>query len=276
MPSPPDACIRSLWARKLWARIPWARMALLLPAVLAGTLLLPGPARAADALVAVAANVAPAMNELAALFTRTSGHRLQATTGSTGKLYAQIFHGAPFDVLLSADAATPERLEAEGRAVAGTRFTYAIGRLALWSSDAGRIGDDARAALTAPDVRHIAIANPDLAPYGAAAREVLENLDLWEHSRDRIAMGQNIGQVHAMVATGNAQLGFVALSALLTANAEDEGSRWLVPESLHMPIRQDAVLLSPGRENAAARAFLEFLATPQAREVLLRHGYGSE
>jgi molybdate transport system substrate-binding protein len=238
--------------------------------------LLSGPARAAEALVAVAANFAEVIEELKPAFERRTAHRVQATTGSTGKLYAQITAGAPFHILLSADARTPERLEAEGYALAGTRFTYAIGRLTLWSSDPKRIGADGRAALTAADVRHIAIANPDLAPYGVAAREALQKLGLWESLRSRIVMGQNIGQTHSMVATGNAQLGFVALSAVLSPRAPAQGSRWDVPQELFSPIRQDAVLLRPGAENEAAGAFLQFLRSAEARKVIERFGYGGE
>lgn len=234
----------------------------------------PAPARAAETLVAVAANFAEVIEELKPVFERNSGHRLRATTGSTGKLYAQISAGAPFHVLLSADARTPERLDAEGKGVAGTRFTYATGRLALWSSDPARITGDGRAALAAGDLRHVAIANPDLAPYGVAARQVLQNLGLWDALQGRIVMGQNIDQTHAMVATGNAQLGFVALSAVLSPRAPATGSRWDVPQDLYAPIRQDAILLRAGAGNEAARAFLEFLRSPHAREVIERYGYG--
>ncbi|MEX2455039.1 MAG: molybdate ABC transporter substrate-binding protein, partial [Rhodospirillaceae bacterium] len=221
-------------------------------------------------------NFAEVIEELTPVFERETGHRLQATTGSTGKLYAQIRAGAPFRLLLSADAGTPERLEAEGAGVTGTRFTYAIGRLTLWSSDPGRISGDGKTALTAGDVRHIAIANPDLAPYGIAARQVLQGLGLWDSLQVRIVMGQNIGQTHSMVATGNAQLGFVALSAVLSPRAPAQGSRWDVPPELFAPIRQDAILLKAGAENEAARAFLDFLKSAQAREIIERYGYGVE
>jgi molybdate transport system substrate-binding protein len=234
------------------------------------------PARAEEALLAVAANFAEVVQELKPLFERASGHRLQSTTGSTGKLYAQIKEGAPFHILLSADAAIPERMETEKTAVAGSRFTYAIGKLALWSADPERIGSDGVAALKASDVRHIAIANPDLAPYGVAARETLQSLGLWDLLKSKIVMGQNIGQTHSMVATGNAQLGFVALSAVVGARESAKGSRWDVPQSHFTPIRQDAVLLGAGAKNAAAIAFLAFLRTPQARAVVDRYGYGIE
>lgn len=234
------------------------------------------PARAAEALVAVAANFAEVIDELKPIFEKASGHQLQATTGSTGKLYAQITAGAPFQVLLSADAKTPERLESEGAGVAGTKFTYAIGRLTLWSADPKRITADGKAALTASDLRHVAIANPDLAPYGVAARETLQSLGLWDALKGKIVMGQNIGQTHSMVATGNAQVGFVALSAVLSPRAPLQGSRWDVPQEMFKPIRQDAILLKAGADNDAARAFLDFLKSPEARQVIERYGYGIE
>jgi molybdate transport system substrate-binding protein len=259
-------------ARGALARAAGAVLAVVVTGVSAGS----GSARAGETLVAVAANFAEVIDELKPIFERGSGHRLQATTGSTGKLYAQIKAGAPFQILLSADARTPERLEAEAAGVVGTRFTYAIGRLALWSSDPGRIAGDGKAALAAGDVRHIAIANPDLAPYGIAAREALQGLGLWDALRGKIVMGQNIGQTHSMVATGNAQLGFVALSAVLSPRAPGQGSRWDVPQELFKPIRQDAILLKAGAENPAARAFLDFLKSPEARDVIERFGYGVE
>lgn len=234
------------------------------------------PSQAAETVVAVAANFAEVVDELRPIFEKAAGHRVVATTGSTGKFYAQIKAGAPFQILLAADGKTPERLEAEGAGVAGTRFTYAVGRLALWSSDPKRIAGDGKSALTAADVRHIAIANPDLAPYGAAAREALQKLGLWDAVKAKIVMGQNIGQTHSMVETGNAQLGFVALSAVLSPRATTQGSRWDVPQELFAPIRQDAILLRPGADNAAARAFLAFLKSPDARKVIERYGYGVE
>lgn len=235
------------------------------------------PARADETLVAVAANFAEVIQELKPVFERASGHKLESTTGSTGKLYAQIKEGAPFQILLSADTNTPERMEKEKIAVAGSHFTYAIGKLTLWSADKGRIGSDGAAALKAGDVGHIAIANPDLAPYGVAARETLQSLGLWDSLKAKIVMGQNIGQTHSMVATGNAQLGFVALSAVIGSPQEGaKGSRWDVPQNLFTPIRQDAVLLNAGSKNSAAIAFMAFLKSPEARAVIERYGYGIE
>lgn len=246
-------------------------------AVLLATTLVTSPlaARAETALAAVAANFAEVADVLAPMFRDATGHNVTLTTGSTGKLYAQIGEGAPFDILLSADAATPARLLAEGKAVADTSFTYAVGRLTLWSTDAERIGEDGRAALEDPDLRFVAIANPDLAPYGEAAREALQGLGLWDQIQPKIVMGQNIGQTNSMVATGAAEMGFVALSAVLSPRTENKGSRWDVPQELFTPIRQDAVLLNHGADNPAARAFLDFLRTPEAIEVIERFGYGT-
>lgn len=242
-----------------------------------------GPARAraragtaaGTTLVAVAANFAATAEVLARDFATATGHTVRLTTGSTGKLYAQIGAGAPFDVLLAADAATPARLLDEGKAVAGTSFTYAVGRLTLWSPEPARIGADGRAALTDPKLRFVAIANPDLAPYGVAAREALRSLGLWETLQPKIVMGQNIGQTHSMVVSGAAEIGFVALSAVLSPRTETKGSRWDVPRDRYAPIRQDAVLLTAGAENDAAKAFLDFLGSAQAAEVIHGFGYGT-
>ena len=228
------------------------------------------PAAAGEALIAVAANFAAPMQALEAAFEAESGHALTVSAGSTGKLYAQIANGAPFDILLAADTERPERLEAEGRAVAGSRFTYAAGRLALWSADPVLIGEDGAAVLRAAAFRRLAIANPDLAPYGAAAMEVLSGLGLAETLRSRIVMGENIGQAFAIAASGNAELGFVALSQV----AEDEkGSRWIPPAASYAPIRQDAALLSRAAENEAALAFLEYLKSDEARAIMEKYGY---
>ena len=232
------------------------------------------PAPADEALVAVAANFAGAAEAVAGAFTEETGHVLRITTGATGKLYAQIAEGAPFDLMLSADAATPDRLEAEGLGVAGSGFTYAIGGLTLWSGDAGRIGADPAAALMAGDTLYIAIANPELAPYGIAAREVLQSMGLWEAVQPRIVMGENIGQAFAMVESGAAQVGFVATSAL--AGFGGRGSRFDIPQAMFTPIRQDAVLLTQGADNAAALAFMDYLKGDAAKGIARRFGYGTE
>lgn len=244
--------------------------------VVALTLIAPLAAEARPALVAVAANYAGAVAAIAEAFTRDTGHAVQITTGATGKLYAQITQGAPFHVLLAADAATPARIEAEGLGVPGTRFTYAIGHLTLYSADPARIGADPASALLAPDVRHIAIANPDLAPYGVAAREAMQAMGVWDAVRGKIVMGQNIGQTFSMVETGAAQLGFVATSALAGPGAGATGSRHDIPQALFTPIAQDAILLVAGADNAAARAFLEYLRTDTAVALARAYGYGTD
>jgi len=243
---------------------------------LALTMFAATPARAEDVLVAVAANFAGAVEAIGSAFAKDTGHSIQVTTGATGKLYAQIGEGAPFAILLSADAETPARLEEEGNAIAGTRFTYAVGKLSLWSADAGRIGADPKAALTAPETLHVAIANPDLAPYGVAAREALTAMGLWETIQSRIVMGENIGQTFSMVESGAAEMGFVATSAVEAPGTEPQGSRYDVPQDLFTPIRQDAVLLKAGEGNAAAIAFLGYLRGDKAKGIIASFGYGTE
>jgi molybdate transport system substrate-binding protein len=237
---------------------------------------LAGPAAGEEAVIAVAANFSEVVERLAADFERQSAHRLTLVAGSTGKLYAQIANGAPFDVFLAADQERPERLEKEGLAVAGSRFTYATGRLTLWSREPGRVGDDGAATLRQGEFRRLAIANPALAPYGAAAKQALENLGLWERFADRIVMGETIGQAHALVASGNAELGFVALSAVLSPRHGAPGGRWDVPAGLYAPILQEAVLLARAAGNPAARGFLGFLRSEQAEAVIQSYGYGTD
>jgi molybdate transport system substrate-binding protein len=239
-------------------------------------LLAAAPANADEALVAVAANFAGAVEAIGGEFAKDTGHTIQTTTGATGKLYAQIGEGAPFAILLSADSKTPAKLEEEGKAVADTRFTYAVGKLSLWSADPGRIGADPKAALTAAETLHIAIANPDLAPYGVAAREALTALGLWDTIQPKIVMGENIGQTFSMVDSGAAQMGFVATSAVQAPSKESEGSRYDVPQDLFKPIRQDAVLLKAGEGNAAATAFLDYLKGDKAKSIIASFGYGTE
>jgi len=176
-------------------------------------------------------------------------------------------------VLLAADQRRPELLESEGLAVAGSRFTYAVGRLTLWSPVGGRVDSDGEATLRAGAFRSLALANPDLAPYGAAARQALEKLGLWDRLKDKIVMGENIGQAHALVASGNAELGFVALSYVLSPRNDRPGSRWDVPVRLYTPIRQDAVLLTRAARNPAARALLSFLRSEAARKLIESFGY---
>jgi molybdate transport system substrate-binding protein len=254
----------------------FARTVLCVLAPLAFSPVYAGCANAAEALVAVATNFAEVMEALTPKFAAASGHTIRVSSGSTGKLYAQIRNGAPFDIMLAADQKRPALLEASPQGVAGTRFTYAIGRLTLWSADPGRIQGDGTAVLKAGAFKHLAMANPKLAPYGLAAEQTLASLDLWDSVKDRIVLGENIGQAFSQVATGNADLGFVALSAVKSPRNARPGSRWDVPVTLYEPIRQDAVLLAHGADNAAARAFLSYLKDAAAQKVIGAYGYGAD
>lgn len=230
------------------------------------------PARADVVQVAVAANFTAPMQRIAAEFESQSGHRLLLSFGATGKFHAQIRNGAPFEVLLAADDATPARLEAEGAAVAGSRFPYAIGRLVLWSARPGFVDAEARV-LREGSFRHLAIANPKTAPYGAAAVQTLERLKLLDALAPKFVQGENIAQAQQFVASGNAELGFVALSQVWRDGKLVQGSGWVVPEGLHEPIRQDAVLLLPGRDRPAAQALLRYLRGERARLLIGSFGY---
>jgi molybdate transport system substrate-binding protein len=209
-------------------------------------------------------------------FEAQSPHGITVIIGSTGKLYAQITQGAPFDVLLAADRRHPELLEADELAVRGTRFTYATGALTLWSADPARIPEDGAAMLRAGEFRKLAMANPELAPYGAAALDALKALGVYDSLRERIVLGENIGQAHVMVATGNADVGLVALSSVLSPRNRASGSRWDVPQALYQPIRQDAVLLARAEDNSAARDFLAYLRRPEVRELIRSFGYRAD
>ena len=222
--------------------------------------------------VAVAANFAAPMQHIATAFAQDTGHQALLAVGATGKFYAQIHNGAPFQVLLAADDATPARLEREGAAVAGSRFTYAVGRLALWSKKPGLV-DDKGAILQRGDFDRLAIADPKLAPYGAAALEVLNTLHVLAAVRPKLVQGENIAQTYQFVSTGNAALGFVALSQVWADGKWTEGSGWLVPATLHQPIRQDAVLLVPGKDKPAALALLAYLKSDKSRRILRAYGY---
>jgi molybdate transport system substrate-binding protein len=228
---------------------------------------------AAETQVAVAANFTAPMRQIATLFERESGHKAVLAFGSTGAFQAQIRNGAPFDVLLAADSATPTRLEADGLAVPGSRFTYAVGRLAVWSALAD--GVDSRGdVLRSGRLDRLAIANPKLAPYGAAAVQALERLGLAAALRGKWVQGENIAQTYQFVASGNVPVGFVALSQVYAQGRLQSGSAWVVPETLHDPIRQDAALLVHGSTNPAAAALLRFLRGAAARRVIAEHGYG--
>jgi molybdate transport system substrate-binding protein len=222
--------------------------------------------------VAVATNFVGAMNALVERFQATSGHTVLVSSGSTGAHYAQIKNGAPFEAFFSADAERPRLLESEGVAVPGSRFLYAVGRVALWSARADYVDADGKI-LETGDFLHLAIANPELAPYGAAAREVLTARGLWDRLQPRLVTGQDIGQAYSFVRTGNAELGFVAWAQLRRPDAEIEGSYWLVPDSLHRPIEQEAVLL---RDVPAARALVEFIKGPEGRKIIRTFGFGRD
>lgn len=230
-------------------------------------------AGAAEIRVAVAANFAAPMKQIGAAFERHTGLRVVASVGSTGALFAQVVHGAPFEVFLSADDTTPQRLEAQGLAVTGTRRVYAVGRLVLWSPRPDLVDAEGRVLRTGRFDR-LAVANPKLAPYGAAAREVIDRLGLEPSLRDRLVQGENIAQAHQFVASGNAALGFLALSQVMVDGRIGSGSAWVVPQHLHAPLRQEAVLLSRGQASSAARAFLDFLASEASRAIIRAHGYG--
>jgi molybdate transport system substrate-binding protein len=222
--------------------------------------------------VAVAANFAGPMKPIAADFEKATGHKLSVSLGATGKFYAQIQNGAPFEVFLSADDTTPAKLEQEGLAVTGSRFTYAVGKLALWSAKPGFV--DAKGnVLKQNKFAHLALANPKTAPYGAAAVETLTQLGLLESVSPKFVQGENIAQAQQFVASGNAELGFVALSQVQENGKLISGSVWIVPENLHAPILQDAVLLTKGKDSAAAKAFLEYLRGKKAQAVIKGYGY---
>ncbi len=236
------------------------------------------PAHAGDVLVAVAANFAAPMARIASAYTAATGHRVALSSGATGKFYAQIARGAPFDVLLAADEQTPRKLLAEGHGVAGSSFTYAVGSLVLWSAQPGLV-DAQGAVLGSPGWRHLSIANPKVAPYGAAAMQVLRARGLEAATAGRIVTGESIAQAYQFVATGNAELGFVALSQVLVPDQPGQpvkGSMWRVPAELHSPIRQDALLLKAGERNPAAVALLAFLQGPAARALIAAHGYDAK
>lgn len=228
--------------------------------------------QAAEVRVAVAANFIAPMQKLALSFQQETGHKVFLSLGSTGGFYAQIKHGAPFDILLAADDETPLKIEQEGLGVAGSRFTYATGQLVLWSKQAGWI-DKQGDVLRHGQFQRIAMANPKLAPYGTAAVETLTALGLWSTVQPRLVLGDNIAQTYQFIATENAQLGFVAMSQVSVDGKILQGSAWIVPGHLYTPIRQDAVLLAKGRDNIAARALLTFLRSEKARAVIRASGY---
>jgi len=240
--------------------------------LLVAVLMLPSvtpPASAQRVRVAVAANFTAAAKEIGALFEQATGHKVSYSFGSTGQLYAQITQGAPFEVFLAADRVRPAQAVAAGLAVAGSRFTYATGRLVLFSTDESLVTD--ATTLRNPSITRIAVANPTTAPYGAAAMAALQALDVYATLAPRIVYGNNIAQTYQFVATGNSEVGFIALSQIARKRA---GARWLVPDHLYPTLAQDAVLLRRGANNRAARGFLAFLKGAVVAAVKMRYGYG--
>jgi molybdate transport system substrate-binding protein len=232
---------------------------------------LAAPALAGETQVAVAANFTQPAKAIAAAFAAATGHKAILSFGSSGQFYAQIAHGAPYEMLLSADAERPKVAEQAGFAAPGTRFTYAVGRLVLFSKTPGLV-DPAGAVLKTGRFHKLAIADPATAPYGTAAVQTLQRLGVYPAVKPKLVRGASINQAYEFVATGAAELGFVALSQVAD---QPGGSRWVVPETLHAPIEQQAVLLVPGQRNPAAKAFLAFLKSPRAVAIIRRYGYGT-
>lgn len=235
-------------------------------------LLLCSHAQSAEVHVAVASNFSIPMKAIAAQFEQESGHKVVTSSGATGKFYAQIRNGAPFELLLAADDKIPAKLEAEGLGVAGSRFTYAIGRLVLWSARPDFV-DGQGEALKKAAFGQLAIANPRLAPYGAAAVEAMKALGVFAAVERKLVIGENIAQTYQFVHAGNAALGFVAMSQVFEDGRLKSGSGWVVPSRLHQPIRQDALLLQKGKDNPAARELAKFLKDDKARSAIRRYGY---
>ena len=227
---------------------------------------------AGEVLVAVAANFAAPMQKIAALFEQDTGHKARVSIGSTGSFYAQIKNGGPFQIFLSADDETPLKLEQEGHGVAGTRFTYATGKLVLWSKQPGLV-DDKGQVLFGNSFQRLAVANPRLAPYGAASLETLQRLNLLETLKPKLVQGDNIAQTFQFVQTQNAQLGFLALSQVYADGKITQGSAWIVPANMHSPLKQDAVLLNAGKNLPAAEALLNYLKSEKAKAVIRSFGY---
>jgi len=240
-------------------------------AIAAATLSI-GTAFADEVQVAVAANFTAPIQAIARDFEKDTGHKLVASFGATGQFYTQIKNGAPFEVFLAADDTTPAKLESENEIVKGSRFTYAVGTLALWSAKEGYV-DDKGQVLKENAYQHLSIANPKAAPYGLAATQVLDKLGLTAATQAKIVEGQSIAQAYQFVQTGNAELGFVALSQVFKDGKLTSGSAWIVPADLHEPIKQDAVILNKGKDNAAAKALMDYLKGPKAAAVIKSFGY---
>lgn len=272
----------SLWPDRVLSMLNW--IATIFPRVIfAGALfscvLLDGyrsKIKADEAVVAVASNFAGTLEKLKQEFENESPHRILISIGSSGGLYAQIINGAPFDIFLSADQARPILLEKAKKIVPSSRMTYATGILTLWSANAKMMNGNGREVLRRGDFSTLAIANPALAPYGRAAREVLISLGVLSALKSKIVEGQNIAQTFSFVITGNAQLGLVALSYVINSRNKISGSRWDVPVDLYQPIRQDGVIIAGSEKNLAAVAFMKYLKSEKAQALILRHGYSLE
>jgi molybdate transport system substrate-binding protein len=236
------------------------------------TAVVTGWAQADEVQVAVAANFTAPMQQIAALFEKDTGHKATLAFGATGKFYAQIINGAPFEILLSADDETPAKLEKEGFGIPGSRFTYAIGTLVLWSANPALV-DAKGEILKTGDFKHLALANPKTASYGTAAVEAMTKLGLLPTLQSRFVQGENIAQTHQFILTGNAELGFVALSQVFKDGKITGGSAWIVPAHLYQQIQQDAVLLAKGKEKAAASTLLAYLKSDKARAIIKSYGY---
>ncbi len=222
---------------------------------------------------AVAANFTAPVQQIAALFEKETGNTVKLSFGSTGKFYSQIKEGAPFDVLLAADEKTPKLMEQENLAVVNSRFVYAIGKLVLWSAKAGYV-DDKGAVLTDGSYIKLSYSDPKLAPYGLAAQETLQKLNLWDKVQSKLVTGDSITQAYQFAATGNAELAFIALSQITKEGKVTEGSWWPVPADLYSPIKQSAVQLSSAKDKAAAQAFLTYLKSEKALAIIRSFGYG--
>jgi len=240
--------------------------------ILIFSLLASAGALADEVQVAVAANFTGPMQVISALFERDTGHKATLSFGATGKFYAQIKNGAPFEILLAADDETPARLIKEGNAVDGSAFTYAIGTLVLWSASPTLI-DSKGEILKKGGFKHLAIANPKTAPYGAAAMQAMGKLGVLDNLKPLFVQGENISQTHQFVSTGAAELGFVAYSQVINNDKIASGSGWIVPANLYDPIRQDAVILAKGKDKAAATALMSYLKGETARKVIKSFGY---
>jgi len=263
---------RSMTARSL-AHV-YARRAVLTAFCALGLGAVAVRAQAEELRVAVAANFTAPMKQIAADFTAETGQEVKLSFGSTGKFYSQIVNGAPFEVLLAADDATPKKLLAEGQAIAGTAYTYAMGKLVLWSPKAGLVDDQGKVLSDPSKFAHLSIANPKLAPYGQAAMEAIESRGLTAALTPKLVTAESIAQAYQFASTGNAELGFVAMSQVSVPGKPAEGSMWVVPSALYKPIRQDAVLLKLGEGNTVAQKLLSYLKGPKARAVIESYGYG--